>query len=101
VVATFPVISRINLLVTLVGIEPTTSSMPWNLLHTDVLIAKDLSSGKAEKAGPKGALCYQFATKFSNRAGRADLWGIGLDCFSGRARVILRVTKVSPRSGDS
>ena len=35
-------LATVNLLVTLVGIEPTTSSMPWNFLYADLLMAKDL-----------------------------------------------------------
>ncbi|HEY1938773.1 MAG TPA: hypothetical protein VGJ33_12625 [Candidatus Angelobacter sp.] len=52
-------------MVDLVGIEPTTSSMPWNLQNANLLTVKDLKTGIAGKTGLIGAICYQFATKFT------------------------------------
>jgi len=50
-------------MVDLVGIEPTTSSMPWKYQGRSVLTAKDLRAGIVGKTGKIGAICYQFATK--------------------------------------
>jgi len=37
--------------VDLVGIEPMTSSMPWNFGYMDLLMAKGLQAGKPGKTG--------------------------------------------------
>jgi hypothetical protein len=50
-------------MVDLVGIEPTTSSMPWKYRGMSVLTAKDLGAGIVGQTGKIGAICYQFATK--------------------------------------
>jgi len=50
-------------MVDLVGIEPTTSSMPWNYQGCRSLILKQLMAGQAGKTGINGAFCYQIATK--------------------------------------
>jgi len=50
-------------MVDLVGIEPTTSSMPWNDHRSRPLILKELLTGLVGKAGGKAVICYQFATK--------------------------------------
>jgi hypothetical protein len=38
---------KLLILVDLVGIEPTTSSMPWNEENDDLVTAKDLIAGLA------------------------------------------------------
>jgi len=40
-----------GILVDLIGIEPMTSSMPWNFRYMDLLMAKDLYAGRAGKTG--------------------------------------------------
>ena len=55
----------------LVGIEPTTSSMPWKYQGRPVLTAKDLRAGTVGKTG-KSAL---FATKNREWVNGAELWG--------------------------
>jgi hypothetical protein len=55
--------SRRVKMVDLVGIEPTTSSMPWKYQGRSILTAKDLRAGIVGKTGKIGAICYQFATK--------------------------------------
>ena len=59
----------------LIGIEPMTSSMPWNDDMGVLLTAKDLRVGTAGQNGPIGAKCYQFATKILTEQGRAVPWG--------------------------
>ena len=54
----------VDILVDLVGIEPTTSSMPWNDHRGDLLTVKDLRVGAIGKIGSIVPKCYQFATKF-------------------------------------
>jgi len=49
----------------LVGIEPTTSSMPWSFESSRPLIQKDLMAGEAGKTGINSAICYQIATKLN------------------------------------
>jgi hypothetical protein len=49
--------------VDLIGIEPMTSSMPWNDNIGVLLTVKDLSAGKVGQNGPIADKCYQFATK--------------------------------------
>jgi hypothetical protein len=49
--------------VDLIGIEPMTSSMPWNEDVSILLTVKDLRVGKVGQNGPIAAKCYQFATK--------------------------------------
>jgi hypothetical protein len=51
-------------LVDLVGIEPTTSSMPWNSEICKLLTAKEILAGTTGKTGPICYQCYQIATKF-------------------------------------
>ena len=51
-------------MVDLVGIEPTTSSMPWKYHGGLLLTAKGLRTGIVGKNGKTGAICYQNATKF-------------------------------------
>ncbi len=63
-------------MVDLVGIEPTTSSMPWKYQGRPVLTAKDLLAGTVGKTGKIGAICYQNATKIASGLTGADLWGI-------------------------
>ena len=60
----------------LVGIEPTTSSMPWNYQGSWPLILKQLLAGQAGKTGINSAICYQIATKVDEWDRRADSWGI-------------------------
>jgi len=63
-------------MVDLVGIEPTTSSMPWKYQGRSILTAKDLRAGIVGKTGKIGAICYQIATKIREWVPRADRWGI-------------------------
>ena len=63
-------------MVDLVGIEPTTSSMPWNYKGGRPLILKQLLAGQAGKTGINSAICYQIATKLNKWDRRADSWGI-------------------------
>jgi hypothetical protein len=63
-------------MVDLVGIEPTTSSMPWKYQGRPLLTAKDLQAGRVGKTGKIGAICYQNATKIESGSNGADLWGI-------------------------
>jgi len=62
-------------MVDLIGIEPMTSSMPWNGGMGVLLTVKDLRVGSVGKNGPIGAQCYQFATKILTEQGRAVPWG--------------------------
>jgi hypothetical protein len=50
-------------LVDLVGIEPTTSSMPWNCQGSRPLILKQLMAGQTGGTGINSAICNQIATK--------------------------------------
>jgi len=43
-------------LVDLIGIEPMTSSMPWNLQNAKLLTVKQLVTGKTGKTGLIGGL---------------------------------------------
>ncbi len=61
----------------LAGIEPATSSMPWNCQGRRPLILKQLMAGQAGKTGINNAICYQIATKLDEWDRRADSWGIG------------------------
>src|SRR5271166_6872480 len=63
-------------LVDLVGIEPTTSSMPWKYQGSRPLILKQLMAGWTGKTGINSAICYQIATKLNEWERRADSWGI-------------------------
>ena len=63
-------------MVDLVGIEPTTSSMPWNRQGGRPLILKQLMAGQTGKTGTNSAICYQIATKLNEWDRRADSWGI-------------------------
>ena len=47
----------------LVGIEPTTASMPWNGENHNLLTAKALIVGRVGKTAKIGVFCYQNATK--------------------------------------
>ncbi len=62
-------------MVDLVGIEPTTSSMPWKYQGGRPLILKQLMAGQAGKTGINSAICYQIATKLNEWDRRADSWG--------------------------
>jgi len=52
-------------LVDLVGIEPTTSSMPWKQKNRRSLTVKDLKTGRVGRTGAIGGICYQFATNLN------------------------------------
>jgi len=77
-------------MVDLVGIEPTTSSMPWKYHGSRPLILKELTTGQAGKTGINSAICYQFATKLNEWDRWADSWGISP---SHRSRVVLVMRK--------
>ena len=62
-------------LVDLIGIEPMTSSMPWNDKIGVLLTVKDLWAGKVVQNGPIVAKCYQFATKILTEQGRLSRGG--------------------------
>ena len=47
---------RWGCLVDLIGIEPMTSSMPWNLQNAKLLTVKQLVTGKTGKTGLIGGL---------------------------------------------
>jgi hypothetical protein len=53
-----------GLLVDLTGIEPVTSSMPWNEANIKILTAKDLLAGRVGKTGLIGDICDENATNF-------------------------------------
>jgi hypothetical protein len=55
----------LSYLVDLIGIEPMTSSMPWNFRICKLLTAKEILAGTTGKTGPICYQCYQIATKFS------------------------------------
>jgi hypothetical protein len=58
--------------VDLIGIEPMTSSMPWNDQKPKLLTDKQLSVGRVGKTGPVCYQCYQFATKNLTERTRAE-----------------------------
>ena len=62
-------------MVDLVGIEPTTSSMPWKCQGSRPLILKKLMAGQTGKTGINSAVCYQIATKPDEWDQGADSWG--------------------------
>jgi len=53
--------------VDLIGIEPMTSSMPWNCEKRKLLTVKWLEVGVTGKAGSIGVLWHQFDTKSVGR----------------------------------
>jgi hypothetical protein len=46
--------------------------------HGRFIDGKGLISRKVGKTGPIGPICHKNATNFSNRAGRAGMWGTAL-----------------------
>jgi len=56
-------LSMKGILVDLVGIEPTTSSMPWSSSNRKVQTVRYLRTGITGKNGPLGAICGQNAGK--------------------------------------
>ena len=65
-------------MVDLVGIEPTTSSMPWNYKNRNLLTAQALKVGRVGKNRENRRVllpkcyqnaCYQFATKTDSGRG--------------------------------
>ncbi len=83
-------IRKLLKLVDLVGIEPTTSSMPWKHQGSRPLILKQLMAGQAGKTGINSAICYQIATKLNEWDQGADSWGISP---SHRSRVVSVIRK--------
>ena len=70
-------------LVDLVGIEPTTSSMPCCSRGSRSLVFKDLQTGTSGRNGVFGALSGQFPAKNSNerrRAAWAGVQAVRLEC---------------------
>ena len=59
----------------LIGIEPMTSSMPWNEDTGVLLTLKGLWAGKVGQNGLIVPKCYQFATKNPTEQGGADRGG--------------------------
>jgi hypothetical protein len=62
-------------LVDLVGIEPTTSSMPCCGFRRKLLTVKHLLVGKTGKTGLIGDICYQNATKINLGRSGCDVGG--------------------------
>jgi hypothetical protein len=62
--------------VDLIGIEPVTSSMPWNEANIKISTAKDLQTGQVGKTGLIGGICDKNATNFLAAGQRADLVGV-------------------------
>jgi hypothetical protein len=53
-------------LVDLIGIEPMTSSTPWNASKAKLQTAQYLRAGTVGKTGTIGDICCQNAAKFAN-----------------------------------
>ena len=58
----------------LVGIEPTTSSMPWKLSNRKLQTAQYLQTGRTGKNGLIGVICGQNAGKTNQVASGLVVW---------------------------
>jgi hypothetical protein len=83
--------------VDLVGIEPTTSSMPWNEQNGNLLTAKDLTVGMvAENRRNRRYLRPNCAQELTSGP-KADLWGISLFNFLGDIAILIGTLKLFQR----
>jgi hypothetical protein len=60
--------------VDLVGIEPTTSSMPWRRKSSRRFVFKQLATGTSGRNGVFGAISGQFPAKNFNRQNSRAAW---------------------------